>query len=118
MRALDYLESVRSAARDESSVTKQLGCKTSSPVQSYREKALRRRIERDKELIEQCTTLLYGEVAERLTPRHADVLWLRYAEDRPWKQVASVLGCSVTSCHTWLNEALAVIDESHLIESI
>jgi hypothetical protein len=40
------------------------------------------------------------------------VLWWRYLDDSPWKQVASVLGSSVTTCRAAHDAALRWIDES------
>ena len=126
MRALDYLESVRSAARDVVSARAQLEVihRTSQGRASVQHEArLKQRIERDQKVTDRATRVLYGDEYGRgglseVSPQGADVLWWRYCQDAPWKRISSVLGVSVTTCHTLSREALSVIDESHLIESI
>ena len=84
-----------------------------------RERALRARADEDYALIGRACRVLYGSdedghggVAQHVGTLHADVLWWRYLDDSPWKQVASVLGVSVTTCHAAANSAIAWLDET------
>jgi len=115
VRAREYFQRVREASRDAQSARQQLESASTNAVQAIRSKALKSRIGRDEELIEQCENLLYGELSTRLSPRQADVLWLRYAEDRPWKQVAHALGISITTAREAANRALEVCDDLNLL---
>jgi hypothetical protein len=84
-----------------------------------REGELKARQEADYAIIGRACRLLYGEdedgrggVSAGCGTLHADVLWWRYLDDSPWKQVASVLGSSVTTCRAAHDAALRWIDES------
>lgn len=106
---------MREASRDAHSARQQLEVSPTNSAQALRSKALKSRIERDEELIEQCGSLLYGELSTRLSPRHADVLWLRYCEDEPWKRIAHSLGISITTARVVHDEALRYCDDHNLL---
>ena len=114
MRAREYFQRVREASRDAQSARQQLESASTNAVQAIRSKALKSRIERDEELIDQCGSLLYGELSTRLSPRHADVLWLRYCEDEPWKRIAHSLGISTTTAREDHNAAVRYCDDHNL----
>ena len=84
-----------------------------------RERELRSRADADYEIIERATRVLFGSdedghggVAQHVGTLHADVLWWRYLDDSPWKQVASVLGVSVTTCRGAADAAMRWMDET------
>ena len=114
LRARDYFERVRDASRDAQSARQQLESASTGAVQAIRANALRKRIERDEQTIDAAQALLYETLADKLSGRHADVLWLRYCEDRPWKQVAHALGISITTAREAANEALRYCDDHNL----
>lgn len=124
-RARDYFETARQASRDMASVRQQLEVihrTVQAPASVQHEGRLKARIERDSDVIDRATRVLYGDEYGRgglseVSPQGADVLWWRYCHDAAWKQISSVMGVSVTSCHTWLNEALSMIDECGLLET-
>ena len=123
MTALEFFREAREAARDMESTRRQLEALSRSGragVVERQESRLRERIERDRNVIDRASQVLYadGGVATVLSPQHADVLWWRYLNDAPWKAVARNLGISYTTAHQLHRESLSMIDESHLIESI
>lgn len=87
-----------------------------------REEELKARQEADYAIIGRACRLLYGEdedgrggVSAGCGTLHADVLWWRYLDDSPWKQVASVLNSSITTCRAAHDAALRWIDEGGVL---
>lgn len=145
MLARDYFEGIRqtSAERDKTALQLQeVECRLSSPSTpnvggtsrsrsprgiddrlagvERRRSLLRKRLGKLDHEIMQAENLLYdaGGLCDYLSDTYADLLYSRFFENLPWKQVARRFDISVTTSRCMLNTAFATIDEHGLIDRL
>lgn len=121
MTARQYFDHLLEVARDAERTRRQLGMLETSMLRGAgrdaHAEAIRHRLERDERAIASAQEFVFGnELAATVDARAVDVLWLKYACDATWRQVARQIGYSVSQAQQIWHAALRAIDAAHLLD--